>query len=135
MLGCPERGKENQSFRRKHRLANRIELPLERESPSMILERDGHWTIQQAFLDPGGKPLRGHEVGETVVPRSAIPVDRVPVDVNVCDTPILESLKERLGTLARGQGLDGLGIEHGVVEDLMADVEHRRLADEQNSRV
>src|SRR5208282_5821297 len=46
-----------------------------------------------------------------------------------------ESLMERLGTLARGQGLDGLGIEHGVVEDLMADVEHRRLADEQNSRV
>src|SRR5208283_5539985 len=65
---CPERGKENQSFRRRHRLANRVELLLERESPGMILERDGHRTIQHALLDPGGKPLRGHEVGETVVP-------------------------------------------------------------------
>ena len=40
-----------------------------------------------------------------------------------------------LWSLARGQEFDLLGIEDGVVEDLMADVEHRRLADEQNFRV
>src|SRR5271157_2493705 len=95
------------------------------------------WAPDDPARLPGSRrqTARGHEVGETVARRSAMPVDLFPVDVNVCDTPILESLMERLGTLARGQGLDGLGIEHGVVEDLMADVEHRRLADEQNSRV
>src|SRR5271165_192178 len=62
-------------------------------------------------------------------------VDLFPVNVNVRDSPILQGLMELLRTLARGQELDGLGIEHGVVEDLMADVKHRCLADEQNPRV
>src|SRR5271157_904749 len=127
--------KRNQSFRRKHRLANRVEILFERDSPSMILEPDWYWTIEHARLDPGGKPLGGHEVGETVARRSAMPVDLFPVDVNVRDAAILQGLMELLRTFARGQGLDGLGIEHGVVKDLMADVEHRGLADEQNSRV
>ena len=63
-----------------------------------------------------------------------MPVDLFPVDVNMRDAPLLEGLMELLGTLARGQELDGLGIENGVVEDLMADVEHRGLADEKDLR-
>ena len=64
--GCLEMGKRNRSVRRKHRLANRVELLLERDSRGMILKRDWHWTIEDSRLDPGGKPLGGHEVGETV---------------------------------------------------------------------
>src|SRR5271165_2473755 len=56
-----------------------------------------------------------------------MPVDLFPVNVNVRDSPILQGLMELLGTLARGQELDGLGIEHGVVEDLMADVQNSRV--------
>jgi hypothetical protein len=60
--------KADQSLRHKHRLAHRVELLLEREPPSLILEGDGHWTIQHARLNPGGKTLGCHEIGETVAP-------------------------------------------------------------------
>ena len=42
---------------------------------------------------------------------------------------------ELFGRLAAGQKLDGLGVEHRVVENLVVDVEDRRLADQEDLRL
>ena len=47
----------------------------------------------------------------------------------------LRTATERFGRLAAGQKLDRLGVEHRVVENLVADVEDRRLADQEDLRL
>ena len=61
--------------------------------------------------------------------------DLFPVDVDVSDLPAPELAAELVGRSALGEELDRLGIEHGVVEDRVIDVEDGRLADQEDLRL
>ena len=77
-----------------NRLAHGVKLLLECRPGCTPVELDWHGTAEHACLYPGGEPVLGHEVGETVACWSTMPVDLFPVDVDMGDTAILESPDE-----------------------------------------
>src|SRR4051812_45090887 len=95
----------------------------------------GLGTLEHRGLDPVVESFPRHEARETISPRVPMAPDLLPVDVDVSDLPAPELAAELVGRSAFGEEFDRLGIEHGVIEDRVIDVEHGRLAHQEDLRL
>src|SRR5262249_51913894 len=64
----------------------------------LLTDQDG--PIQDAGGDPDGEPLAGDEVGEAVAAGLAMPLDFLPVDIDVAQFSLEQRAAELLGVLA-----------------------------------